>query len=195
MALFPRVGQSDFGSLFRLLEDWETHRQDRVGSPTGAISSYSPRFDVREDREAYHLDGELPGIDQKDINIEFTDPHTLVINGRTERSYAEGAPPGKRLEGGMAAGGEKAHRIGMEEEGGAKKGGGGVKQQQPQDQQQEAGGHRYWVSERSVGEFQRSFSFPTRVNQDGVKANLKHGVLSVTVPKATAPTSKRITVE
>ena len=26
--------------------------------------------------------------------------------------------------------------------------------------------HRYWVSERSVGEFSRSFSFPTRVDEE-----------------------------
>lgn len=181
MALFPRVPQSDFGSLFRLLDDWETHRQDRGGSLAGGISSYSPRFDVREDRDAYHLDGELPGIEQKDINIEFTDPHTLVINGRTERAYSEGAPPGKRLEG-----------AGEEATGGAaKKGAGKTKE----TEEQQEGGHRYWVSERSVGEFQRSFSFPTRVDQDSVKASLKQGVLSVTVPKATAPTTKRIAVE
>ena len=149
---------------------------DRGGGAAGGISSYSPRFDVREGRDAYHLDGELPGIDQKDINIEFTDPHTLVINGRTERSYSEGAPPGKRLEGAA-------------EEAGRKKGGGKEKETEEQ------AGHRYWVSERSVGEFQRSFSFPTRVDQDAVKASLKQGVLSVTVPKATAPATKRIAVE
>lgn len=37
----------------------------------------------------------------------------------------------------------------------------------------EAPAYRYWVSERSVGEFHRSFAFPARVDREGVEANLK----------------------
>ncbi|KAG0153577.1 hypothetical protein PDIDSM_2231 [Penicillium digitatum] len=55
--------------------------------------------------------------------------------------------------------------------------------------------HRFWASERSVGEFQRVFSFPTSVDQHNVKASLKHGILSIEVPKASAATSKKITIE
>ncbi|KAJ5516140.1 hypothetical protein N7527_007700 [Penicillium freii] len=55
--------------------------------------------------------------------------------------------------------------------------------------------HRFWASERSVGEFQRVFSFPTPVDQHNVKASLKHGILSIKVPKTTAATSKKITIE
>lgn len=61
----------------------------------------------------------------------------------------------------------------------------------PQQQQQQ----RYWVSERSVGEFSRTFNFPTRVDQENVKASLKNGVLSVSVPKASAPTTRRIEIQ
>jgi len=53
---------------------------------------------------------------------------------------------------------------------------------------------RYWVSERSVGSFQRVFQFPTRVDHDNVKASLKDGLLSITIPKAQAPGVKRINV-
>jgi HSP20 family molecular chaperone IbpA len=45
--------------------------------------------------------------------------------------------------------------------------------------------HHVWASERSVGEFQRTFSFLACVDQDNV--------LSVQVPKATA--TKKITIE
>lgn len=55
--------------------------------------------------------------------------------------------------------------------------------------------HRFWASERVTGEFQRTFSFPTRVDQNAVKASLKNGILSVVVPKATASLAKKITVE
>ena len=38
--------------------------------------------------------------------------------------------------------------------------------------------------ERFYGKFHRSFTFPTAVNPDAIKANFDHGVLTVTVPKA-----------
>ena len=54
---------------------------------------------------------------------------------------------------------------------------------------------RYWVSERSIGQFQRTFNFPARINQDGVTATLKNGILNLTIPKAAAPTARRIAIE
>jgi HSP20 family molecular chaperone IbpA len=155
---FPSSG--DFTPLFRLLDDYDVHRTGRQSS---AVRSFSPRFDVRETGEAYLLDGELPGIAQKDIDIEFTEPQTLTVKGRIEREYH--TEP-------------QAETEGEEEKGAVTK-----------------GQHRFWATERATGEFQRTFSFPTRVDQDAVKASLKNGVLSVVVPKATASAAKKITVE
>lgn len=160
---FPGTG--DFAPLFRLLDDYDNHRSSRQAP---ALRSFAPRFDVRESSDAYHLDGELPGIAQKDINIEFTDAQTLVVKGRTEREYTTPEPQ-------------------TESEGEKAEGESSVSKAKPQ--------HRYWASERSVGEFQRSFSFPTRVDQDAVKASLKNGILSVVVPKATTAATKKITIE
>ena len=56
-------------------------------------------------------------------------------------------------------------------------------------------GSGYWISERSVGEFARTFSFPKQVEQENVKASLKNGILSIIVPKALAPQTKRINIE
>ncbi|KAJ6181349.1 hypothetical protein N7519_011810 [Penicillium mononematosum] len=154
---FP--GSGDFAPLFRLLDDYDDHRSGRTQA---AVRSFSPRFDIRESEEAYHFDGELPGIDQKDIDIEFSDPQTLVVKGRSEREYHT-EPPAEAK--------------------------GGTKDTETKPT------HRFWASERSVGEFQRVFSFPTPVDQHNVKASLKHGILSINVPKATAATSKKITIE
>lgn len=155
---FP--SSSDLSPLFRLLDDYDSHRTSRQPS----LRSFSPRFDVRETGEAYHLDGELPGIAQKDIDIEFTDPQTLTVKGRTEREYHTGP---------------QAETKGDETE----------------EKSDAKSQYRFWASERATGEFQRTFSFPTRVDQDAVKANLKNGILSVLVPKATASPTKKITVE
>ncbi len=50
------------------------------------------------------------------------------------------------------------------------------------------------MSERSVGEFSRSFSFPVRVDQDAVKASMKNGILSILVPKAKKHESRKIDI-
>lgn len=155
---FPSSG--DFSPLFRLLDDYDSHRTSRQPS----LRSFSPRFDIRETGEAYHLDGELPGIAQKDIDIEFTDPQTLTVKGHIERDYH--TEP-------------KAETDDNETK----------EESDPKSQ------YRFWASERATGEFQRTFSFPTRVDQDAVKANLKNGILSVVVPKASASPAKKITIE
>merc|ERR1712137_1503258 len=53
---------------------------------------------------------------------------------------------------------------------------------------------KYWVSERTVGSFQRSFSFPGEINQDGVKATLDNGILKIVVPKKEKRGTKRIEI-
>lgn len=53
---------------------------------------------------------------------------------------------------------------------------------------------KYWLRERSIGEFSRAFTFPARVEYDDVTASLNNGVLTVTVPKAKKPVSRRIAI-
>lgn len=54
---------------------------------------------------------------------------------------------------------------------------------------------KYWVSERSIGEFSRTFTFPGRVDQDGVKASMKNGVLSIVVPKSKKAEGRKISIQ
>lgn len=51
------------------------------------------------------------------------------------------------------------------------------------------------LSERSVGEFARSFSFPAGIDHDAVTASLQHGVLRIVVPKRVSGVGKRIEVQ
>jgi HSP20 family molecular chaperone IbpA len=194
MSLFP---VNELGQLFRLLPEYDVHRPTRLHD-NHTLRSFQPKFDVRETKEAYELHGELPGIAQKDVTIEFSDAQTLVVKGRVEREYHSESPGQGRITGEVHDQ-NKTHRATVEDEGAENK------QQQEGQQQQEVTKHkekgqqhekvRYWVSERSVGEFHRSFSFPTRVDQDKVKASLKDGILHITLPKAPAYHAKRITIE
>lgn len=218
MSLFPRSyfgPEASFTPLFRLLDDFDNYSRE-VSSQgdnkaTGGrrhLPTFSPRFDVKETEAGYELHGELPGIEKDNVHIEFTEPQTVVISGRTERHYTSGTPPAGLVEGPTSSGaitdGESqnnnnSHKASVadEEAEKAKEQGSQVattinnKQQQPEYKKP---AEKFWVSERSVGEFSRTFSFPTPVDQEGVVANLNNGILSVTVPKAKKRESKRIAI-
>jgi HSP20 family protein len=53
----------------------------------------------------------------------------------------------------------------------------------------------YYLSERSYGEFQRSFLLPDGTDGDKIEANVAKGVLTVTVPKTARTAAKKIEVK
>jgi HSP20 family protein len=204
MSLFPRFTQ-EFTPLFRLLDDYDRATRSNL---TGhhSIKAFTPKFDVKEVENAYELYGELPGLERKNINIEWSDSNTLTISGRTESRYESSnveATEVEEFEKLEAPHNEKSeyHKPTVEEEGDgssdATKDQTVAKTSQNTEvaKPQETPKHKFWVSERSVGEFHRAFSFPGRINQDGVTANLKNGILSIVVPKAQAPATRRINIE
>lgn len=64
-----------------------------------------------------------------------------------------------------------------------------------QRQQQEQPDTKHWIKERYTGSFTRSFQFPSKVDQEAVKASLKDGILAITLPFARKPESRRIQIE
>ncbi|KAA8642545.1 hypothetical protein EYZ11_004510 [Aspergillus tanneri] len=146
MSLMQRTGRG-FPFLNRALDEFDTFL--RRPSTATDVFNYSPLFDVRETKDKYYLDVDVPGVEKKDINIQFSDPNTLQIKGHSEHDKSEEDPE-----------------------------------------------HSWLYSERSVGDFRRSFCFPSPVDDDRVQATLKNGVLSITVPKAGEPSStKTIEIE
>ena len=216
-SLFPRFPSNDFAPFFRLLDAADPFLQPRSQSRT-----FVPRFDVKEVGSAYELHGELPGIKQEDIDIEFVDANTLVIRGKTERHITQSNGDTKAVEGPASSGPAVANNAsgksapsyekatveddyvdaGAPEESAetsTKSDTVATNTSQAPDTQAVATKpaepiYKYWVSERSTGTFQRRFSFPGRVDQEAVKASLKDGILSVTVPKAVRA-EKKITIE
>jgi len=208
MALFsgpfygPELGNPEkpFQNLFRMLDEFDTYSRQQGTNGAGerskrltAARSFNPKFDARETNETYELHGELPGIDRDQINIQFTEPQILVISGHVERSYISGTPKtGLEHDSGHRATVEdaQADEDQAKEKPVARSDASQTKRvddkQQPTD--------KLWLSERSVGTFTRTFGFPTRVDQDAVKASLENGVLNVTVPKAKKQESRRITI-
>lgn len=192
--------------MFRLLDDYGQHIATRSGNGLGpalatSMKSFQPRFDIKETKEAYELQGELPGVEQKDIEVEWQDANTLTIKGHVESRREEGTRPTGFVEGGqepaeITSGEENGyHKASVEEEGAVSAAPSKQATEAPAAQESESEGPRYWLYERQSGNYARTFNFPGRVDQENVKASLKNGILSVIVPKAAAPVSKRINIE
>jgi HSP20 family protein len=92
-----------------------------------------PAADFIEDDKAYKITAELPGLDEKNIEVS--------LSGRQ-----------------LTLKGEKR-------------------------QEKEEKNRNYYLSERSYGSFQRSFSLPEGVDPDKIAATFDKGVLTVTLPK------------
>jgi len=220
MSFFPLTAYptstSSFSPLFRLLDDFEQHQSGNSPSHYsrhgGAFRSFTPKFDVKEIADAYELHGELPGIEQQDVEIEFTDAQTLLIKGRTEKSYTRGTPPAGFIEDSekpaQIESGEQQHHVtphkaSVEDAPDAENGTdttvantkSSSSEVEKKKEEKKEPAAKYWVSERSIGEFSRSFTFPGRIDQEGVTASMKNGILSIVVPKSKKPEGRKIAIQ
>jgi HSP20 family protein len=201
MSIFPRTfitgdnynSSPSFHPLFRLLDDFDAYSQrdggeGRQNKSASLARTFNPKFDVREVETGYELHGELPGIEQKDVEIEFTDSQTLNVRGRVEREYTSGEKPEetdnetKKIE---------SHQPTVEDE--PETGETAIQktnENEKQVQQPQKPSAKYWVSERSVGSFARVFTFSQPIDHDNVKASMKNGLLSIFIPKKKAESRK-----
>jgi HSP20 family molecular chaperone IbpA len=217
MSFFPRTvygADPSFTSLFRLLDDFDSYSREVQGTESQegrrrvqALRSFHPKFDVRETENTYELHGELAGLDRENVNIEFPEPQTLVVRGRIERSYSAGTPPAGYIEAGNAQvsgaieAGEhnnhhQSHQATVEDDETENNNKAVTKTNAEKEvEKPKTPAEKYWVSERSIGEFSRTFNFPTRVEQDSVTASLNNGLLTVVVPKAKKHETRRVTIQ
>ncbi|KAL8773143.1 MAG: hypothetical protein Q9209_001819 [Squamulea sp. 1 TL-2023] len=215
---FPHFPSQTFAPFFREFDSLFPSEHFMI-RPQQQLRPFTPKFDIEEVGDSFSLRGELPGINQEDINIEFVDGNTLLIQGKTATQTNITDVKGKAIEGSSSSSpntitadnasetSANSHKATVEDEyvdAGAEKEGASTSTQgaptpattnatelttapeQPRS--------KFWVSERSVGEFQRTFSFPGKVNQEAVKASLKNGILSIVVPKA-AKQERKIAIE
>jgi len=202
--------------LFRLIDDLENAQVRRR-----QVQVFTPKFDLRETETTYELHGELAGIKKENVSIEFSDPQTVVVRGKIERSYSAGTPQPAEAKPEEASGAiseepvliehdqasetasVNSHRATVEDE--EEEGKATEVQNTPATTVAEAAKPaeapkpaapraKYWVSERSIGQFARSFQFPSRVEHEAVAATLDNGILTITVPKAKKHESRPISI-
>lgn len=68
-----------------------------------------------------------------------------------------------------------------------------VRGERQHENEEQRGGYRR--VERSYGSFARSFVLPKGTRADAIDAQVQHGVLTVTIPKAAAATARKIEVK
>jgi HSP20 family protein len=193
--LLPRF--QEFSPLFRLAD--EIDRATRAHAHAPNHRSFAPRFDVKELKDSYELYGELPGVEQSNVNIEWSDDTTLTISGHTEKSYESSSPTEVAEVSGSDndAGNGNYHKATVEEAGEAteKPSETAVAETTPKAVAEPVSDKaRYWITERSVGSFNRTFQFPQRVEHDAVKASLKDGILHIAIPKAKAREPRKVSI-
>jgi HSP20 family protein len=93
----------------------------------------APAVDIVEGDKAYEVTAELPGMDEKNVEVKLAN-------------------------GGLTIKGEKKEE----------------KEEKKKD---------YYLSERRYGAFERYFRLPDDVDVDKIEANVRNGVLKVTLPK------------
>jgi HSP20 family molecular chaperone IbpA len=172
--------------MFRIMDEYDRVARELTRGASQTLRGFQPKFDVKETKESYELHGEIPGVEQKDIEITWQDSNTLSISGHVEHRV-------ERKQGSVEEEEDKSKQPTVEDEKEPETSviatGSKEVQKKPEDE------GRYWITERSVGEYHRSFSFPSPVDHDNVKATLKNGVLTVVVPKARRMEPKRINIE
>ncbi|KAK4447960.1 30 kDa heat shock protein [Podospora aff. communis PSN243] len=238
--------EPSFTTLFRLLDDFDSYSrepqapqchpqqckpQQRRPIRRTVTTTFRPKFDVHETATAYELHGELPGIEKENLNIEFTDPQTMVVRGRVERTSEtkpeaeeqaattnepEAAPAAEEKtsdadETASNASSHGWHHATVEddpEEPATPPGASTptesetpktevAKRVAPTVQKAPAPAEpkeKVWLHERSIGQFSRTFTFPSRVEHENVSASLDNGVLSIVVPKAPKHQLRRIAI-
>lgn len=209
MAFFPRAfcnntsNEASFTPLFRLLEDFDKYSRSAAPSADSGRRSpqhrqqpvWQPRFDVRETADAYELYGELPGLSKDNVSIDFPEHQTIVIRGKTERNYSSTAPSAEGTSTETPSTGAATedadqrrhsyHSATVEDESEANDKFEVVeKPVAGKSVAQTTTKHKFWLTERSIGEFSRTFQLPSRIDQEAVTASLDNGILRVLIPKA-----------
>jgi HSP20 family protein len=120
---------------------WDPAREELVAPWAG---EFVPRFDVKETKDAFVIQADLPGVKEQDIEVSQRG-NMLTISGKRE-------------------------------------------------EEQRDEGDQYYALERSYGSFSRSFTLPESADAEHVTAELKGGVLTVTVPKRPEAQPKKIAI-
>jgi HSP20 family protein len=109
------------------------------------LAQFEPRFEVKETRDSYLFKADVPGVQEKDLDIALTG-NRLTISGKREC------------------------------------------EERSEDE-------RFYAYECAYGSFVRSFTLPEGIDTEHLSADLKNGILSLTIPKRPETQSRKIALK
>jgi HSP20 family protein len=138
-AIVPRRVRDPFSEMFSRFFDDEF-------LPSGFFKpDWNPRVDIYEEASNFVVKADIPGADEKNLDVEVEGPY-LTIKGSKEEEHEEK--------------GKNFHKI-----------------------------------ERSGGSFSRTITLPEQILSEKISADYKKGVLTITIPKSTESTAKKISIK
>jgi len=180
---------SPLGSLVPFSSPGTLSRPDSHRQQSNALIHWQPVMDISETDKEVEIHCEVPGMDQKDINIELVG-NVLKISGEKSEYREETSPET-----------ENSDKVEDTDHNNDKKNDGkpdkkrprkGQKDQaQPQQNKEQKGSHaeqrrgrKYRKVERSYGRFERTLQLPDSIDtEQEISARLQNGLLVVTIPK------------
>jgi len=141
---------------------------------------HRPSTDVRESKNNYYVEVELPGLESKDdLKIKWLSPRTFMVETKLQRpKIVEGQTTNTVSSGGGAGSAKPAQEIKEQTTANAK-----VDLNIQKDDSGKEPDVFLTVHERRVGQFARAFSFATEVSHEKLEATLHAGLLRIKVPK------------
>ena len=163
---------------------------------------WTPRCDVHETKNNFVVQAELPGIPKENININIED-NVLTISGKMEvihetssddkKDKPEDKPEDKKED--KQEDKKEDKKEDKQEDKQEDK-----KEDKPEDKKEDKKEDKqedkpiYHRMERTYGSFKRSYALPENILIDGIKADSKDGVLTITIPKRPVEPKKTIAI-
>jgi HSP20 family protein len=151
------------GIIQNALSDFDRYMDsffgDSVFTPAVKVFNHLPAVDIRETENSYLLEMELPGFNEKDIDIHIDDGKLLIASKHEEVKETSSKD------------GEKAR-------------GDSTSPLEPAPPADSASPVESWLlKERRTSSFSRSFKLPENANPEEVRAEFKNGILSMEIKK------------
>lgn len=87
---FAHAPVSDFGAVSRDFEDFFGEFFGAQGAQASEKpGSWSPRSDISENSDSYHIQVDLPGIEKRDVKINFSDDVLSIEGTRIQAEQSE----------------------------------------------------------------------------------------------------------
>ncbi|KAI9164297.1 hypothetical protein H9P43_008126 [Blastocladiella emersonii ATCC 22665] len=160
-------------------------------SAAGALASAFggpriPAMDVHENDKEYVVVAELPGVAKDAMDVSIVDGNTLSIHATAKAEFS--APSSS------SAAGDANEGLSPTTGGEALTDTATAPNESAVKSSPTAATHQLIAQERVIEDFQRTVTFPHRIDPGQLMASFKDGLLTVTVPKA-APQVERVQVK